>query len=55
MNRRKAQKHKRFIAMQDEKGNVHSDQGQQCFSLIHMHAYARIYICAKQRSRRKAD
>jgi hypothetical protein len=55
MNRRKAQKHKRFIAVQDEKGKVHNDQGQQCFLLIHMHAYARIYICPKQKSRRRAD
>jgi hypothetical protein len=55
MNRRKAQKHRRLIAVQDEKGKVHNDQGQQCFSLIHIHAYARIYICAKQKSRRKID
>jgi hypothetical protein len=55
MNRRKAQKHKRFIAVQDEKGKVQNDQGQQCFSLIHMHAYAPIYMCEKQKSRRKAD
>ncbi len=39
--------------MQDEKGNVHNDQGQQYFSLIHMHVYACIYICAKRRAKER--
>jgi hypothetical protein len=50
MNRRKAQKHKRFVAVQDEKGKVHNDQGQQCFSLIHMHAYARTISVQSRRA-----
>ncbi len=39
-----------MITVQDEKGKVHNDQGQQCFSHVHVHAYACIYILQSRRA-----